>query len=127
MSDEQPLEPWVEDEETVSTSVDVARLRQRSSGFKLRQMDGPGAPQDFPLTGARYVVGRSSEVSVSVPSSLLSREHMAVERGESEYRAIDLDSRNGIFLNGIRIHSAILRHGDVVQLGDVVFEYHEAF
>ena len=29
------------------------------------------------------------------------------------------------FLNGVKVHSAILRDGDVIQLADNVFVYHE--
>ena len=44
---------------------------------------------------------------------------------EGEIQARDLDSRNGVYLNGLRIHAVILRNGDVLQCGDVVFEYKE--
>ena len=32
---------------------------------------------------------------------------------------------NGIVLNGLKVHSAVLRDGDQVQLGDVVLSYRE--
>ena len=37
----------------------------------------------------------------------------------------DFESRNGVFLNGIKVHSAILRDGDILQLADVVFDFYE--
>jgi hypothetical protein len=30
-----------------------------------------------------------------------------------------------MFLNGIKTHSAVLREGDTIQMGDVVFVFHE--
>jgi pSer/pThr/pTyr-binding forkhead associated (FHA) protein len=30
-----------------------------------------------------------------------------------------------VFLNGVKIHSATLREGDNIQLGDVIVIYHE--
>jgi pSer/pThr/pTyr-binding forkhead associated (FHA) protein len=50
---------------------------------------------------------------------------MVLTRQGDEYIALDLGSRNGIYLNGIRIHSAVLREGDQLQLGEVILLYHE--
>ena len=59
---------------------------------------------------------------------------MAVKLGEmqaqltrldDEYSIEDLLSRNGIYLNGVKVHSAVLRDGDELQLGDVFITYHE--
>ena len=38
---------------------------------------------------------------------------------------VDNDSDNGVILNGAKIHSAVLRDGDVIQVADNVFVYHE--
>jgi pSer/pThr/pTyr-binding forkhead associated (FHA) protein len=38
----------------------------------------------------------------------------------------DNDSHNGVFLNGVKIHSAVLRDGDVVQVADSIFIYSES-
>jgi pSer/pThr/pTyr-binding forkhead associated (FHA) protein len=112
-------------DETVSASIDVARLALSANGHFLRMVEGPGAPRLLPIQEDRYVVGRSLEASIHVPSGLLSREHMELVRLEGEIRAEDLGSRNGVYLNGLRIHAVILRNGDVIQCGDVVFEYQE--
>jgi pSer/pThr/pTyr-binding forkhead associated (FHA) protein len=112
-------------DETVSGSIDVARLAIVANGHCLRMIEGPGAPRLLPLVEERDVVGRSLEASIHVPSGLLSREHMELSRLEGEIRAKDLGSRNGVYLNGLRIHAVILRNGDVLQCGDVVFEYQE--
>jgi pSer/pThr/pTyr-binding forkhead associated (FHA) protein len=51
--------------------------------------------------------------------------HARLQRLDDEYSVEDLDSRNGVFLNGLRVHSAVLRDGDQLQLGDAVFTYTE--
>jgi pSer/pThr/pTyr-binding forkhead associated (FHA) protein len=38
---------------------------------------------------------------------------------------VDNDSHNGVILNGVKVHSAVLRDGDVIQAADNVFVYHE--
>jgi len=35
----------------------------------------------------------------------------------------DLESRNGSWLNNLRVHSATLREGDIVQIGDAIFVF----
>ena len=46
-------------------------------------------------------------------------------RIDGEYTLEDLESRNGIYLNGVAVHAAVLRDGDEVQLGDFIFAYQE--
>lgn len=89
----------------------------------LEQVWGPGSPQRHFLARSPVVIGRS-EGEIRVASAELSRVHMRIERSGPEYVCIDLDSRNGVYLNGLRIHSAVLREGDRLQLGDVVFVFH---
>jgi pSer/pThr/pTyr-binding forkhead associated (FHA) protein len=38
---------------------------------------------------------------------------------------VDNDSHNGILLNGVRVHSAVLRDGDVIHVADSVFVFRE--
>jgi pSer/pThr/pTyr-binding forkhead associated (FHA) protein len=92
---------------------------------RLAQVRGPGAPREFPLSGAEAVIGRSSQVNICIDSELLSRRHAEVRKRASEYRLTDLDSSNGVFLNGVRVHSAALHGGDTIQIGDCVFVFHE--
>jgi two-component system, cell cycle response regulator len=72
------------------------------------------------------VVGRASAADLSIPDTSLSRRHAQLVRSGPEYVLEDLGSRNGIFLNGLRVHSVTLCNGDTVQLGDVVFVFHES-
>ena len=93
--------------------------------FILQQIQGPGAPRDHHLELEEVIVGRSGQAHICIDSGLLSRRHVALRRNGPEYACADLDSSNGMYLNGIRAHSALLREGDMIQIGDVVFVYHE--
>jgi hypothetical protein len=115
----------LDSDETVSASINLKQLALHSSGHMLHMVEGPGAPRLISLFDERDVVGRSLEASIHIASGLLSREHMELLAIEGEVQARDLDSRNGVYLNGLRIHAVILRNGDVLQCGDVVFEYKE--
>ena len=91
----------------------------------LRQIRGVGAPRDFVLELDETVIGRSLQAHISIDSSLLSRRHIAIRRSGAEFSAVDLESANGMYLNGIRAHAAVLRGGDTLQIGDVVLVFHE--
>lgn len=93
----------------------------------LRQVKGPHAPCDRVLDQTEHTVGRSSKCDVSIDSPELSRQHIRLVRVGPEYEVHDLDSRNGVYLNGVKIHRAILRGGDMIQIGNVSFLFIEGF
>jgi len=91
----------------------------------LRQVSGPGSPRSFPLTRDRMTIGRSESAEISIASQQLSRTHAVLEKTPEGYTCRDLGSANGTWVQGVKVASAVLRDDDTVQLGDVVFEYHE--
>jgi pSer/pThr/pTyr-binding forkhead associated (FHA) protein len=99
--------------------------RSTSRPHYLELVEGPGAPRYYELRQPAAVVGRSEQSDIQVDSEGLSRKHLLVTRHGGEFVVEDLDSRNGVFLNGVKIHSATLRDMDTLQLGPVVFVYHE--
>jgi pSer/pThr/pTyr-binding forkhead associated (FHA) protein len=93
--------------------------------FLLEQVAGPGAPRQFVLELDEIIVGRSIQSTISVDGNGMSRQHLTIKKAGPEYTFTDLNSANGVFLNGVKTHSAVLRQGDTLQLGDVVFVFHE--
>jgi hypothetical protein len=114
-------------EATTSAGIEspVASVRRNGKPFLLQLVRGPGAPRDFVLDIDEMVVGRSLQAHISVDSHLISRRHIAFRKYGPEYACHDLDSKNGMFLNGVKVHSAVLREGDTIQIGDVVLVYNE--
>jgi pSer/pThr/pTyr-binding forkhead associated (FHA) protein len=114
------------DEKTVAHEVPLPVAVQRAKKPpSLEQIRGPGAPRDFVLELNDVVVGRSLQATISIEGSGVSRQHLALRRSDGEYTCADLNSANGMYLNGIKTHSAVLREGDTIQMGDVVFVFHE--
>jgi pSer/pThr/pTyr-binding forkhead associated (FHA) protein len=103
-------------------SVEVRELL-RAKPSALEMISGPGAPRTVFLDREELVVGRSREADLPVDSADLSRRHFKVRKLETEWVCEDLDSRNGVFLNGLKIHTAVLRDGDQLQLGRIVFVF----
>ncbi len=94
---------------------------RRSKPHHLLQVEGPGAPREIIPGDQPLVLGRAPDCDVRVESGHVSRQHVVVRRVMEDLECRDLDSRNGTWLNDLRIHSAILRDGDLVQVGDAVF------
>jgi len=68
-----------------------------------------------------FVIGRHSENDLCIPDNRLSREHARIERFADTFYVSDSRSSNGTTLNGARLNeSAVLRHGDRLNLGGAV-------
>lgn len=112
---------------TISGDVSiVAGLPQSRKLPTLEQVRGPGAPRRISLALAETVIGRGTQANVTIDSALLSRRHVAFRRSGPELTLSDLESANGVYVNGVRAHFAVLHEGDTIQVGDVVFVLHEA-
>ncbi|MCI0606314.1 FHA domain-containing protein, partial [bacterium] len=51
----------------------------------------------------------------------LSRKHCSFEKQQDSYIVRDLQSRNGVFVNGIPVHERALNHGDRIEIGTSTF------
>jgi len=111
---------------TVAGDVSLVSVDKRHQRPWLEQVRGPGAPREFSLGIGETVVGRSTQATLHIDSALLSRKHVAIRKHGPEHRLYDLDSANGVYVNGVKAHSAVLHDGDTLQIGDVVLVFHEA-
>jgi adenylate cyclase len=103
-----------------------ASVRKRATKpFVLEQIAGPGAPREHVLELPEIIVGRSLQANISIDGNGISRQHVAIRRTGPEYAFTDLNSANGVYLNSVKTHSAVLRQGDLLQLGDTIFVFHE--
>ena len=91
-------------------STGVARLVVVSSNF---------AGQEFLLDKAAVVIGRTDENDVVINHRSISRHHAKVVRENGHYHVVDLQSANGVRVNGEEYGKVELRRGDQVDLGHV--------
>lgn len=110
---------------TIPTTLVVARRERDVRKHYLEQIEGEGLSQRVTLIQEMLVIGRAEEADVRIPSQRASRQHAIIKRQGLDCAVRDNDSRNGVFLNGVKIHSAVLRDGDILQIADGVFVYHE--
>jgi pSer/pThr/pTyr-binding forkhead associated (FHA) protein len=116
---------WTAEMTTRQTSVKLMSVEQSTKPHLLELVRGPGAPNEWILNLDEMTIGRSSQVEISVNSEELSRQHAQIKKKGNAFALMDLDSRNGVYLNGVKIYSAVLRHGDTIQMGNVLLIYHE--
>jgi hypothetical protein len=69
------------------------------------------------LDGTRVTIGRSKDCDIQLPDPNVSRRHAEVRQEGAAYWAVDLDSTNGMEVNGRRQKRAKLRQGDRITLG----------
>ena len=115
----------MEDESTVlQPAVAAPRVEHRRAAHVLALIQG-GKNERFLLEGDELVLGRGADADLQVASTELSRRHVVFRARDDEYLCEDLDSKNGVFLNGLKIHRALLRDRDELQMGNLVFIYYE--
>ncbi|MBW2704090.1 MAG: FHA domain-containing protein [Deltaproteobacteria bacterium] len=114
-----------DDSVTIESDLGVLFLNQDETPSVLEQVKGAGAPRSISLMKVYLVLGRGQTADIRLDSSEVSRSHAALRKVGKEFVCEDMESRNGVHLNGVKIHSATLREGDTLQMGNVVFIYHE--
>ena len=81
--------------------------------------------QSFPIGAGGVVIGRSADADVVIPAQEVSRRHAEIRPDAGGWTLFDLDSTNGVRVNGRAIGpSARLSSGDVIGIGavELVFE-----
>ncbi|MEK7485199.1 MAG: FHA domain-containing serine/threonine-protein kinase [Planctomycetota bacterium] len=72
--------------------------------------------------GKKLVVGREEGLPLQIHDITISRKHFRLDLIDSKIQLIDLDSRNGTYLNGARIESPQLcKPGDKIRIGETLF------
>jgi pSer/pThr/pTyr-binding forkhead associated (FHA) protein len=74
------------------------------------------------LTRADTLVGRHSDADVRLSLPDVSRRHCRFKFASGRWQVVDLNSLNGVFVNGEQVQQATLDHGDRVQIGGLTFE-----
>jgi hypothetical protein len=69
------------------------------------------------ITKRRSTIGRSKECDVQIPDPNVSRRHAELTQEGATYWIVDLDSTNGIEVNGKPAKRAKLADGDTIRIG----------
>lgn len=90
----------------------------------LHVVAGPQTGRDFTFDQHdTFMIGRSDDAQFCLPQDrFFSRHHCILEIAPPQCFLRDLGSTNGTYVNGIRVETAHLRHGDRIQGGETVLE-----
>src|SRR4051812_48485973 len=90
-----------------------------------RLISNPGHLDEkiFEIAAGATVVGRTVDCQICVAHKSLSRHHARLDSDDGRVVLTDLESKNGTFVNGVRIHQRDLLPGDALRLGDVAFTF----
>lgn len=81
--------------------------------------DAPGRG-DLRLRSPLCRLGRASNNDLCFDNDSVSGHHAEIYHlPDGTFQICDLDSTNGTWVNGQRIHGQVLKNGDVVELGEV--------
>src|SRR5437773_661912 len=110
-----------EDEPTEST-VNPVDAEPQAQGLAnvplcLIVLQGHEQGRKFPVDGGESIVGRSSQATVRLLDTSISKRHARLQRNLGEIVLDDLESTNGTFVNEERITRCTLRLGDKIRVG----------
>lgn len=101
--------------------------RQRTERFQLVQISGADAGRVVPLTKESTLLGSSAECDVVVASPGVSRKHCQIDRTGQHFLLRDAGSKNGTYLESLRIKEAYLKPGCALQTGETFFRFEPVY
>lgn len=134
MTDKDKTQP-LSDQTIELRMADVRGVQAGSSKyFTLTVIEGHDFGCVFQLDKPENVLGRSEEADIRIDDGKASRRHMLVamqnigtendnDIDNARIVAVDLNSKNGTYINGERIFESELRNGDKLHIGDTILKF----
>ena len=88
----------------------------------ILSMDGTHI-QDYPLSKERMTVGRKASNDIVIDNLAISGEHAAIITILHDSFLEDLDSTNGLVVNGVPTKKHFLQNNDVIEIGRHALKY----
>jgi pSer/pThr/pTyr-binding forkhead associated (FHA) protein len=96
-----------------------------SAAARLVVLSTNFAGREFELDKAAMIIGRTEENDICINHRSISRHHAKIVRENGRYAVVDLQSSNGVRVNGEEYGKVELRRADVVDLGHVRLRFVE--
>lgn len=92
---------------------------------RIEILKGNDAGAQFRVTGNVVRLGRSADSDIVVTDASVSRNHAELNKVNESFVIKDLNSSNGVFVNGKKIKEHYLISGDVFTIGNHEYRYVE--
>ncbi len=111
-------------ESHATNPVDPQPHPQADDGIvaRVRVVVGRDLGLEFPFEQSSLLIGRSPDCDLVLADDTISWRHLSLERTPEGVRVRDLGSRNGTFVDGQRMESAVGRAGSRVRAGRTTLE-----
>jgi pSer/pThr/pTyr-binding forkhead associated (FHA) protein len=83
---------------------------------RLEATGGPLTGQTFYLDKPVLSIGRLASNDIWLEDPFVSRRHCLIRNKDGQYEIEDLNSANGTYVDGDRIHSRLLEDGSLIQI-----------
>lgn len=100
-----------------SSAVRTAVSRDVPAAAHLRVAEGPDRGQTFAIPAAGAIIGRDPLADVVLRDSLVSKRHARIDLSHG-IELIDLNSANGILVDGVQVARVTVAPGQPIQIGD---------
>jgi hypothetical protein len=90
--------------------------------WAIKFLKGPQAGQTQALKKGEMKIGRGEECQIRLNSQGVSKVHAILNVTDDGLALQDLNSRNGSFVNGVKVRTRNLKKGDRVSFHDIIFE-----
>ncbi len=108
-------------EDQINQTIKVKPLSERKALLKL--VENNVEIKSFTITAVETNIGRQEHNEIVLSDSKVSRVHAQIIKKDYYYLINDLNSTNGIFVNGQLIKSKRLVDGDRIRLGNSELEF----
>ena len=115
-----------EGEESLSSAASPGMSAMGKAVARLVVLSRPYAGLEFPLDKPSLVIGRTNENDIGIDHRSISRHHAKVIFENGRHTVVDLESSNGVRVNGEDYDKVELRRADIIDLGHVRVRYVEA-
>ncbi|MDD5563407.1 MAG: FHA domain-containing protein [Thermoanaerobaculaceae bacterium] len=123
---EAPQEPGAKAELDATVMIESPGGRPgEETGWRpsLEVITGSSARRVLSLGGERVTIGRADANDLVLADDRVSRTHAAIRFADEGYVIEDLDSSNGVRVDGRSVRTAVLRHGSRIALGASVLQF----
>jgi pSer/pThr/pTyr-binding forkhead associated (FHA) protein len=103
-------------------------LTPRANGFEqwagtLVVLEGKvAAGTEYPITQACVRIGRGADVDLEIDDEEMSSAHASISFEVGAFHLTDLGSTNGTWVNGSKVVTQKLSHGDRIRIGGHVLQ-----
>jgi type II secretory pathway predicted ATPase ExeA len=116
---------WFEDRDQEKSSRKMNREKvQTETPITLTISRSGQFVEEVQTQGVPFIVGRRASNDLVLIDKEISQRHALIDCIAGIYVIEDLNSTNGIFVNGKRRSRALLRDGDVISIGELDVTFH---